>query len=322
MSVIHISKRENPYAQIDKRVLEDPRLSWRAKGILAYLLSKPSGWKVNVKDIWNNGAEGRNAVQDCLVELQMIGYAELKTVIGEHGKLGGSQWVISEEPKGGFSVATDKPKTGKPTNRKSGSRAYSNNEEVSNNELSESENEHTPAPESENLKAESPLSPKVAPKGSFPSGPAQFPAASPEAWQRVHGVIKVVDPAFPGVVIVDGAGPLEPRKELRYSDYPMPADAIELKDALSKYFEQQPQEWQKLIETAQVRWEKQKVADTVIEFCLHQQKESNLKRTFREYQAALTIWFRRQKSFDSQKQQPTHPTPQTPPPNYISQTRH
>ena len=135
MSIIHISKRENPYAQIDKRVLGDNRLSWRAKGILAYLLSKPSGWKVNVKDIWNNGAEGRNAVQDCLVELQKIGYAELKTVTGEHGKLMGSQWIITEEPKGGFSELTDKPKTGKPTNRKSGSRVYSNNEEDSNNEL-------------------------------------------------------------------------------------------------------------------------------------------------------------------------------------------
>lgn len=181
----------------------------------------------------------------------------------------------------------------------------------------------TPAPESQNLKAEFPQSPKVAPKGSFPSGPAQFPAASPEAWKDMDGVIKVVDPALPGVVIVDGAGPLETSKELRYSDYPMPADAIELKDALSTYFEQRPQEWQKLIETAQVRWEKQKVSDTVIEFCLHQQKESNLKRTFREYQAALTIWFRRQKSFDSQRSiQPTQTTQQTPPANYTSQTRH
>jgi hypothetical protein len=129
MSIIHISKRENPYVQIDKRALEDNRLSWRAKGILAYLLSKPSGWKVNVKDIWNNGAEGRNAVQDCLVELQKIGYAKLITITGDQGKLMGSQWVITEEPEGGFSELAEKPKTGKPINRESGSRAHSNNED-------------------------------------------------------------------------------------------------------------------------------------------------------------------------------------------------
>ena len=177
-----------------------------------------------------------------------------------------------------------------------------------NKEVVGSVDNTTPAPEFQTLKAEFPQSPKVAPKGSFPTSPAQFPAATPEAWQDMGGVIKVVDPEFPGVVIVDGAGPIEPPKELRYSDYPMPADAIELKEALSTYFEQRPQEWQKLIETAQVRWAKEKVADTVIEFCLHQQKESNLKRTFREYQAALTIWFRRQKSFDSQRTQNNNAT--------------
>lgn len=143
MSVIHISKRENPYVQIDKRVLEDPRLTWRSKGILAYLLSKPSGWKVNVKDIWNNGAEGRNAVQDCLVELQKIGYAKLITISGEQGKLMGSQWQVTEEPIGGFPVNAERPRTGSPTNRKSGSRVHSNNESLSEIN-SNSEGERTP----------------------------------------------------------------------------------------------------------------------------------------------------------------------------------
>jgi len=156
MSVIHISKRENPYVQIDKRVLEDHRLTWRSKGILAYLLSKPSGWKVNVKDIWNNGAEGRNAVQDCLVELQKIGYAKLITIPGEQGKLMGSQWQVTEEPIGGFPVNAERPKTGSPKNRKSGSRVHSNNESlseiVSNNE--ERENTPTPAENFNNLEAE------------------------------------------------------------------------------------------------------------------------------------------------------------------------
>jgi len=143
MSVIHIVTRENPYAQIDKRLLADRRLSWRAKGILAYLLSKPSGWKVNVKDVWNNGAEGRNAVQDCLVELAEVGYAKLITVYGDGGKLMGSQWQVMEEPIGGFQPNAEKPKTGKPRNRKSGFRVYSNNEDSltenqSNNEGSES----------------------------------------------------------------------------------------------------------------------------------------------------------------------------------------
>jgi len=170
MSVIHISKRENPYVQIDKRVLEDPRLTWRSKGILAYLLSKPSGWKVNVKDIWNNGAEGRNAVQDCLVELQKIGYAKLITIPGEQGKLMGSQWQVTEEPIGGFPVNAERPKTGSPTNRKSGSRVHSNNEslsEINNNNEGE---RTTPAPNPSTSKEEKKENGLVAPGGAAEIG--------------------------------------------------------------------------------------------------------------------------------------------------------
>jgi len=195
MSVIHISKRENPYVQIDKRVLEDPRLTWRSKGILAYLLSKPSGWKVNVKDIWNNGAEGRNAVQDCLVELQKIGYAKLITIPGEQGKLMGSQWQVTEEPIGGFPVNAERPKTGSPTNRKSGSRVHSNNEslsEINNNNEGE---RNTPAPNPLNLEAEKKDRGLVAPaenpetvKAEIPPSPNSAPPPSPipgfQQWQK------------------------------------------------------------------------------------------------------------------------------------------
>ena len=180
MSIIHISKRENPYVQIDKRALEDNRLSWRAKGILAYLLSKPSGWKVNVKDIWNNGAEGRNAVQDCLVELQKIGYARLITITGEQGKLMGSQWVITEEPEGGFSELTDKPKTGKPINRKSDCRVHSNNEDSlkENQSNIEVERDDTPTPQNED-QPDQPLNENPKKAKNFNGGGAAKNSAKP-----------------------------------------------------------------------------------------------------------------------------------------------
>ena len=229
MSIIHIVTRENPYAQIDKRVLGDNRLSWRAKGILAYLLSKPSGWKVNVKDIWNNGAEGRNAVQDCLVELQKIGYAELKTVTGEHGKLMGSQWIITEEPKGGFSELTDKPKTGKPTNRKSGSRLHSNNEEDSNNELSERENERfaPPAP-AENLQ---PVEAEIPKSGLVPPPAAQTAAAPFTAPRRVDTVDEAEE------IIMEWAVTDQGRESIRkwYADAFRDCNQKDVKEMVSKF---------------------------------------------------------------------------------------
>jgi len=144
MAVVHVKKRENSYVQIDKRVFEDPRLSWRSKGIMGYLLSKPNGWKVNVVDIWGKGKEGRNAVQDCMSELAVFGYAELVTTHNDQGVFTGKEWVVSEEPKGGFTDATEKPKTEAPKTRKSVFRSNSNNDLNSNNEEGEEEEKNTP----------------------------------------------------------------------------------------------------------------------------------------------------------------------------------
>ena len=46
--VIRVRKRPNNFVMLDKTFLEDDRLSFKAKGILAYLLSKPDNWKVIV----------------------------------------------------------------------------------------------------------------------------------------------------------------------------------------------------------------------------------------------------------------------------------
>lgn len=137
MSIVKIQKRLNPYAQIDVSCLNDNRLSWRAKGILCYLLSKPDTWKIRVADIWAKGKEGRNAVQDALNELKEFGYADLRLVQGEGGRLGGYEWTIYETPKHrqteNRGIGTDKP-----TNRKSGNREHSNKENNSYNNSSSS----------------------------------------------------------------------------------------------------------------------------------------------------------------------------------------
>lgn len=153
MSVIRISKREHPYAQIDKRILEDARLSWRAKGVLCYLLSKPDNWRVSVSDVWKSGKEGRNAVQETMAELSEFGYATLEVERDEKGVLMGKIWTISEEPILGFSDTTDKPKIIKPKNRLSGFRRHSNNINSSNNEEREggSEKKSPTPPAAENL---------------------------------------------------------------------------------------------------------------------------------------------------------------------------
>jgi uncharacterized phage protein (TIGR02220 family) len=133
MPIIHVTKRENPYAQIDKRCLEDDRLSWRSKGILAYLLSKPNDWQVSVADLQARGREGREAVQAALKELQAAGYASLQIERGEKGALGGKRWTITEEPTNGFSVHRQRP-TDKRVSRRTVSPTVGNSD-TSNNDI-------------------------------------------------------------------------------------------------------------------------------------------------------------------------------------------
>lgn len=98
MSIIKVNKKRNPYAQIDRSCLEDDRLSWKATGILAYLLSKPNQWTVRIKDIEKHGKDGEKAIRAGLKELINAGYAELKTIQNTDGKLAGKTYIIHEIP--------------------------------------------------------------------------------------------------------------------------------------------------------------------------------------------------------------------------------
>ena len=60
--VIRVRKRPNNFVMIDKTFLEDERLSFKAKGILAYLLSKPDNWKVIVGNLVKYSNDGKSAV--------------------------------------------------------------------------------------------------------------------------------------------------------------------------------------------------------------------------------------------------------------------
>lgn len=74
MSIVRVHKKENPYVIIDKTGVSDTRLSWKARGLLCYLLSKPDGWKLNVEHLANHGPDGERATRSGLKELERFGY--------------------------------------------------------------------------------------------------------------------------------------------------------------------------------------------------------------------------------------------------------
>lgn len=66
--------KENPYVIISKSVFEDERISWKAKGLMGYLLSRPDDWQIIVGDLINRSTDGRDSVKAGLRELIKFGY--------------------------------------------------------------------------------------------------------------------------------------------------------------------------------------------------------------------------------------------------------
>jgi hypothetical protein len=72
-TVIRIARHEH-YVVLDRATVQDARLSWAARGLLAYLLSLPADWTIRVAHLQQQGGVGRDALRGILRELQSFGY--------------------------------------------------------------------------------------------------------------------------------------------------------------------------------------------------------------------------------------------------------
>lgn len=95
-NIIRTDKHFNPFVQIDKRIFEDDRISWKAKGLLGYFLRKPDNWKIYLSDVVKRAPDGIRAVRSGLKELEKHGYLKRKPVY-EDGKIAYWEHIVSEK---------------------------------------------------------------------------------------------------------------------------------------------------------------------------------------------------------------------------------
>ncbi|MBW4607812.1 MAG: hypothetical protein KME22_11435 [Hassallia sp. WJT32-NPBG1] len=125
--IIRTFKKRHNFVIIDKTALEDARLSYKARGMLAYLLSKPSNWTTNTQNLINQSEkDGREAVLNGLKELEACGYLLRKKYKDKAGRF---RWEVMifetlgdrEEWEATLSIAEDSPtKNGFPGDGKTG----------------------------------------------------------------------------------------------------------------------------------------------------------------------------------------------------------
>lgn len=98
MSIIRVEKNKN-YSVINNTGLNDCNLSFKAKGILAYLLSKPDNWKCIPKDLAANSCDGQKAIYSGLKELRAHGYMIKRPIRNSSNVIVAWEEVLYETPQ-------------------------------------------------------------------------------------------------------------------------------------------------------------------------------------------------------------------------------
>jgi hypothetical protein len=120
MSIKRGPRPASNFYVLNKRISEDRRLSWAARGLLVYLLGKPDSWEVSVTALINETAASgkqtrRDGMYNLLRELEAAGYLVRGQARGPGGTFDKGDYVVSELPHTAEPTTyTDEPYTDEP----------------------------------------------------------------------------------------------------------------------------------------------------------------------------------------------------------------
>ncbi|MGD8305197.1 MAG: hypothetical protein PVF17_00960 [Ignavibacteria bacterium] len=98
MNKITIEKKTNNFTIIDNTGIRDSDLSWKAKGLLTYLLHLPDDWQIYLSDLKNRSKDGRDSTAGGIKELIDNGYIK-REQLKEKGKFIGYNYTVYEQPR-------------------------------------------------------------------------------------------------------------------------------------------------------------------------------------------------------------------------------
>lgn len=94
---LHTIKNSN-FKTISLLCTNDPNISWKAKGLHTYFISRPPGWQVWKKDLINKSTDGRDAVTSGVKELYQHNYLyHYLTINTKTNQFSGGGYLILEE---------------------------------------------------------------------------------------------------------------------------------------------------------------------------------------------------------------------------------
>src|SRR5690606_23809004 len=105
---IRRAPRPRRYTVVPNATLEDSGLSFKALGLLVYLLSKPDHWTVSREHLATTHTDGVDSIRSGLRELRSAGYVTDEIERDDSGRIAERSLVVHDFPVG-------EPTGGKPT---------------------------------------------------------------------------------------------------------------------------------------------------------------------------------------------------------------
>ena len=116
MTIIRSRRPDNHYTVVHNEVVRDSRLSYRARGILLEILSRPDNWKISAEILARSSKEGRGAILTCLTELRDLGYIVTNRIRHDNGQFETISTVY-DQPTGVGKPDPGLPTSGNPTSK-------------------------------------------------------------------------------------------------------------------------------------------------------------------------------------------------------------
>jgi len=97
--IIRVQKdKNNPYVVVNKQFVEAIDLSWKAKGILLYLLSLPDEWLIYETELATHSKDNISSLRSGMKELIDCHYIHRKRIRNPNGKFSIYEYIVTETP--------------------------------------------------------------------------------------------------------------------------------------------------------------------------------------------------------------------------------
>ena len=98
MSRIIRNPNRDRYVVVDNALARDVSLSFKARGIMLYLLSLPDDWELNIQHLAETGGkDGMSSIRSGVAELLKAGYLEHKVIRDAANRIVRHEWLIREK---------------------------------------------------------------------------------------------------------------------------------------------------------------------------------------------------------------------------------